>query len=456
MKLLKKYGDKDSFESILYLLLNSIKIKADEYQKDSSYNNLTLLQNYLTFFMILTLNLKNYPEYIKTIFIGKLNFFHILVEILIQLKKNKILLRIINNLFLDEYKEIFFNPKKPNPELEQLFINEQILFCTKYSGSNFHYEKETYIKIFSKLLNFDLSYDNFFSYHKDKIEIEEKPIYKLSIAQSIIRVVFSKEKNKYTKEKFYEFNLLKRVIDKDIEETIEKYGDQYKTLFRKEDICDDFLKYMFFVFGNTMIIESFINPLKKIMEGIGPNDRDINKDEFNSLIIEFISKIKKTIPDVLKVLLKLLYESVKSHFTIEKDNYGPLYTTLIFNFIISPRVQMIYNIGSQNTNFIRSLNRLFRNTCFNFKFSEEDQLYNYNDVVEKNHFKIKNFIKENIIGINIGESKAKISLGDIFTEKYLLYPHFLFYWDSNILSQSIQGGVNEFIEYENLEAKKDS
>ena len=391
-----------------------------------------------------------------TIFKGKIDFFHKLVDILMPLKKKKIFLRIINNIFLEEYKQIFFNKNKPNIELEELFINEITIFGEKYSELSIHFEKETYIKIFSNLLQFDLNYENFFLSKNNKIDIEEKRIYKLGIAQSLIRVVFSKEKNKYTKDKFYEYNLLKRVVDKDMEETIEKFGDQYKTLFRKEDICDDFLKYMFFVFGNTVIIESFINPLTKILEGVGDNDRNINKDDFNKLMDEFINKMKKTIPDVLKILLKILYESVKSHFTIEDDNYGPLYTTLIFNFIISPRIQMIYNINSQNKNFIRSLNRLLRNICFNNKFSEEDQLNEFNDIIDKNHLKIKNFIKENIISINIEDNKIKSSLGDIFNEKYLLYPNFLFYRDSSVLCEGIQGGVKEFIEYENMKVENDN
>ena len=454
--MLKKYGDKNSFDSILYLLLSSIIKRADEYHKEKNYRNLSLLKYYLIFFMVVTLNLKNYPLFMKTVFLGNIDFFHKLVGLLMKLKKKKKFLAIINNLFLEEYKQIFFNKNKPNPELEQLFISEQTSFGEKYFEYTIHYEKETYIKIFSKLLTFDLSYKNHFSYHKDKIEPEEQPIYKLNIAQSLIRVVFSKEKKKYTNDKYYEYNLLKRVIDKDMEETIEKYGDQYKTLFRKEDICDDFLKYMFFVFGNTMLIESFVTPLKKIMDEVGNNDRNITKGEFNKLMTEFISKLKTTIPDVLKILLKLLYESVKEHFTIEKDNYGPLYTSLIFNFVMSPRVQLIYNISSPNSNFIRSLNRLLRNACFNFKFSDEDQLFEFNEIIEKNHLKIKNFIKDNIIGINIQDNKVKSSLGDIFTEKYLIYPTFLFYLDCNIIFESTQGGVNEFIEYEDLKFKSNN
>jgi len=452
LKFLKSKPTKENFESVLYLLLTSIKDKAEEYNKENIYNNLSILRNYLTFFMILAINLKDFPDFIKTVFQGQISFFNKLVEIITKLKKKKKFLGIINNLFIDEYKEIYF--KKSSDDLEQLFIEENTKFGEIYQDSFTKYEKDTYVKLFAKLLKFDLSYQNFFSYHDDKIDSQEMPAYKLSIAQSLIRVMFSREKKKYTNEKFYEFNLLKRVIDKDIEETYVKYGDEYKTLFRKEDICDDFLKYMFFAFGNTLMIESFVNPVKAILKKSENSERDITKDEFDKLVTELISKTKKHIPNVLKILLKLLYESVRKRFTIEADNYGPLYTTLIFNFFISPRLQMMYDINSLNKVFIRSLNRLLRNSCFNFKFAQEDPLSSFNDSVEKNHIKIKKFMKEEIIGINIGDDKVKSSLGDIFTEKYLIYPNFLFYLDSHILCESSQGGVSEFIEYEELKLGK--
>ena len=117
-------------------------------------------------------------------------------------------------------------------------------------------------------------------------------------------------------------------------------------------------------------------------------------------------------------------------------------------------MQTIYDLNSLNKVFLRTLNRLMRNACFNSKFAEEDPLFSFNDLIEKNHLKIKNFITDNIIGINIEDNKVKNSLGDIFTEKYLLYPNFLFYWDSNILCESSQGGVSEFIEYEELKIGK--
>ena len=329
LKILKKYWDKDSFESILYLLLTSIKKEADKCKHEDNFYNDYCIQNYLIFFMILTLNLDKYKDFMKAIFKSEMNFFHNLIEILKQLRRSKKYIGIIMNLFLEEYKKCFFAVNK-DTELENLYVKEHFSFFENFEQISF--KNEISEDFFSDLLKFDLSYENYFLYNKDKLE--EKQTYKLEIVQSLIRVLFSREKKKYIKEPFYEFNLIKRIIDKDMEETIEKYGDQFRTLFRKEDICDDFLKYMFFVFGNKMIIESFINPLNKLISEIEPKDRNINKEEFDNLVTEFLSRLKFDIPHILKILLKILYESIRSHFTIETDNYGPLFTTLIFNFII--------------------------------------------------------------------------------------------------------------------------
>ena len=376
----------------------------------------------------------------KAIFKSEMNFFHNLIEILKQLRRSREYLGIIMNIFLEEYKKCFFTVIK-DAELENLYIKEHFSFFENFEQISF--KNEISEDFFSDLLKFDLSYENYFLYNKDKLE--EKQTYKLEIAQSLIRVLFSREKKKYIKEPFYEFNLIKRIIDKDMEETIEKYGDQFRTLFRKEDICDDFLKYMFFVFGNKMIIESFINPLNKLISEIEPKDRNINQEEFDNLITEFLSRLKFDIPHILKILLKILYESIRSHFTIEVDNYSPLYTTLIFNFIISPRIQAIYNINSLNPNLIRSLNRLLRNTCFNFKFPEKDPLNEFNDLIEKNNLKIKKFIKENIIEINIDDDRIKSSLGNIFVENFVIYPQFLFNSDKDILWECMKREPDEDI-----------
>jgi hypothetical protein len=376
-------------------------------------------------------------------------------------KKNK-LLSILSNIFLEEYKGIFFN--KNDKELEDIFIEQQTKFSELCSETVTFYDDKTYKKMFQTLLKFDISYANFFS-NNNKIKDDEKPSYKLCVAQSLIRVAFSKEKKKFYQEKgnFYEYDLLKRIIDKDMYETKEKFGDEYKTLFRKEDLCDDVIKYMFFIFGNSMLIDCFVMPLKNMLRKIGitdelieakdplPMKRDITVEEFNTLMGIIIDTLSTKIPDVLKILLKLLYESVRQRFTIEKDNYSPLYTSLIFNFLISPRIQMLYSINPLNCVFVRSLNRILRNTCFNSKFTEGDSLYEFNNSIETNYKKLQKLIEDKIISIVIND-EIKNSLKDLFTEKYIIYPKFLFYWDSQLLCATIDGGVEQIISFEELKS----
>jgi len=458
-----KEKEKD-FEKLLEYLLDAVKEKIKEYAEDPNFNRLMLIQNYIIFFMVLVLNLKSYTSLIKLIFRGKLLFFSELRDNINNMKtrKRNKLLSILSNIFLEEYKGVFFNNN--DKELEDLFIEQQTDFSELCSETVTFYDDSTYKKMFQTLLRFDISYNNFFS-NNDKISDDEKPSYKLCVAQSLIRVAFSKEKKKFYKEKgnYYEYDLLKRIIDKDMEETREKFGDEYKTLFRKEDLCDDVIKYMFFIFGNSMLIDCFVMPLKKMLKNLGitdelieakdplPMKRDIKKEEFNTLMELIIETLSTKIPDVLKILLKLLYESVNQHFTIEKNNYSPLYTSLIFNFLISPRIQMLYSINPLNCVFVRSLNRILRNTCFNAKFAEGDSLYEFNESIEINYKKLQKLINEKIISIVIND-EIKNSLKDLFTEKYLIYPKFLFYWDSQLLCATIDGGVEQIISFEELKS----
>ena len=414
--------------------------------------------------MIITINLKAYPKFIKSVFKSPNKFFKKFVKYFttISKSKKKILLGILNNLFLEEYKTIYFREER-DEELEEMFIHQQTDFSKIYIDMMSYYEDNTYEKMFSLLLNFNISYDNFFTYHQESIKEEDKSAYKLCIAQSVIRAAFSKEKAKYLLKNeenkdncfyFYEYEFLSRVIEKDMQETRTRFGDEYKTLFRKEDLCDDIIKYMFFIFGNTMIIESFVKPVKKMIDITKETEKDITKEEFDIIMNEMINKLTTTIPNVLKILLKLVYINVRKVFTIEENNYSPLYTLLIFNFIISPRVQSIYSINSMKCTFVRSLNRLIRNTCYNFQFDPKDPLSPFNEVIDANNKKLRTFVETCIMSINENDDAVKKSLSDLFTEKYLIYPKFLFYWDSQLICSSITGGVDNIIIYEEISSKK--
>ena len=116
------------------------------------------------------------------------------IRSLSKTKQRDELFTILNNLFLEEYKDLYYriDPKERDENLEQIFIDQQILFSSMNLDVS-SYDEATYRKIIDILLKFDLSYDNFFKYYQ-KIKDEDRPEYKLRIAQSIIRVAFSKEK----------------------------------------------------------------------------------------------------------------------------------------------------------------------------------------------------------------------------------------------------------------------
>ena len=477
---MSKLGKRENFKMILSLIYTSISKKIEIYQKNQIFKNFSIIKNYIIFFMILFINIKQSNTFIKTVFEEGTNFFQSLISLIKQMDSNiqKQLFGILNNIFLSDYKSLYFkkNSSEKDEQLEQIFINNQIYFSNFYNESETIFSKSDYKKMFDILSSFDLSYDNFFS-NKTEIKPEDKINYKLSISQSIIRVAFSKEKSKfldYEKEenKYFEYYFIKRVIEKNMEDTKKKFGDDYRTLFRKEDLYDDILKYIFFIFGNMMMVECFVKPVEKMLKQIGideetiktnilaaldlPLVRDINKEEFGILIVEIIEQLNNTIPLVLKIILKLLYNAVIKQFTIDKENYAPFYILLMFNFILNPRVQLLYSINPMNILLVRSLNRLVRNTCFNYKFSPTDELNSFNDLIEINHKKLKKFMVENIIEIDENDIKTKNSLRDLFTEKYLVYPNFLFYYDIDLLCATINGGIDEIINIREIKTVKDN
>ena len=195
-QIIKKSGDPKEFEELLQLLLQSINNSLEIFKKEQSNKNLTLIQNYIILFMVLVLNLNHDSSFVKIIFNGKSHFFDNLCNTFFSMngkmkKKFKDILNIISNLFLQEYKGLFFrNPKED--ELEDLFIAQQTIFSSKWPITPDFYTDDSYQKMFQILKEFEISYSNFFT-NDNKIKDEDKSSYKLNIAQSIIRVTFSFE-----------------------------------------------------------------------------------------------------------------------------------------------------------------------------------------------------------------------------------------------------------------------
>ena len=128
---LVKLGDEESFEKTLSLISYSIQNKVELYNKNPTQHNFFLIKNYIIFFMIITINLKKYTNFIKNIFKGKSNFFNCLVQLIKQIqkiKKRHELFSILNYLVLEEYKGLYFRTEQPDKELEEIFIEQQLFF----------------------------------------------------------------------------------------------------------------------------------------------------------------------------------------------------------------------------------------------------------------------------------------------------------------------------------------
>ena len=224
------------------------------------------------------------------------------------------------------------------------------------------------------------------------------------------------------------------------------------------------------MYGNTTMIEAFINPLKKMMKKIGiimknnedkkkkkiANERNITPKEFEIFFDEMIEGFRKYLPYILKIILKLIYTSVRKYFTIEKDNYRPLNTALIFNFIVNPRIQSIYLINASKYKFIRTLNRLLCNTCFNTPFIEKDELSRFNKYIETNNQKLKIFFQKFVISIDEEKEEEKIKIKNIFNEKFAIYPKFFFIWDTKFFYTSINKKLEKIIDFGNETIKSNN
>lgn len=81
-------------------------------------------------------------------------------------------------------------------------------------------------------------------------------VVKVILVQSILRVIFSKEKNQYISVNDYEILFLKNITNKCIQYYRSKYGEKLNCLFREDEIFDDILKYILFTSGNSLLYKA--------------------------------------------------------------------------------------------------------------------------------------------------------------------------------------------------------
>lgn len=124
--IMSKLGEKDNFKMILSLIYSSVEKKIKIYKKNNSYINLSIIKNYIIFFMILFLNIKQSDLFIKTVFEEGTNFFKSLISLLKKMNSSiqNNLFGILNNLFLIDYKSLYFkkNSSEKDETLEYIYL----------------------------------------------------------------------------------------------------------------------------------------------------------------------------------------------------------------------------------------------------------------------------------------------------------------------------------------------
>ena len=462
----QKFLDDDFIiQRFLFLLFILLDNSLDNYIKDK--NTFLLLKNNLKYFLLILINLKDNEKFNYFFSKEKLDYL-IMILTKIQKIKNKkdkqICNNILFNLFSQEYIYLGSNlisiennkekNKNKNSKSKKILID---FYLTQKTLEAKEAEKkllktEKYQKIIESLFNFDS--ENFLYFKKNsEIDYSLHFYHQIELVENIIFILFSKEKYNFLKNDnvYYEYEFLDKLIKKNISETKEMHGDKHRNLFRRDTISNDIIKYFFFIFGNSMIIESIIKPLNTILKIIGlsneienidfkrnsiKKERNITKDEFKILFEKIIEKLNENIPKILKIFLKMIYDNIIIFYpNLEKGDYTPISSLFFFSYISNPRIQKMFDIYPEKCLFIKSVYKLIYNSSFNIKFNEGDNLFIFNDEIDIYYKKINEFYEKNVINIDMNNEDNKKYLQNLFNEIGVIYPEFIFYLSCDCIQE---------------------
>lgn len=391
---------------------------------------------------------------------------------------------------MQEYKGIFFRTPQSVP-LENIFIQEQLKVSDKMQKGITVFSKDSYNSILDLLINFGISYEN---YDTEKYGKDTLFFLKTNIVRSIIRIVFSKEKYYYMNNdsdeikpikfimdeneefyKFYEFNFINGLIYKYMIDIKQKYGDDYEKLFRKNTLFEDIITEIFFYFGHDCIIKAFIEPFKRLVSNVNsmntidiqsilnPNKKQEKKETkpvktntkgmniYELFISEVITNLKTYLPFVLKVVLKLIIKIYQELFTLDNQNYIPIFNLLLFNFLFSERSHKAFDLyKSGNSNLLTLIEKIIRNTIYNTSFPLSEQLSLYNTMISNYHGKLNSFVRECILSVKEDSLDTKTIIRNLALSNYLEIPKFIFCIDCENVVKVAPGGFSDIIEYEEI------
>ena len=243
-------------------------------------------------------------------------------------------------------------------------------------------------------------------------------------------------------------SFFRNIVNMHIEMIRKEYNNELTSLFRKDDVTNDLIKNLIFIFGNFTFIKSFYIVIPN--EYLAANEIVFDLDNFEQFLITFLTKLTQSLPLIIKVLLNIIKDSIQK-INSGEENYNVVYTVLIFNFFISPIILELYGISLVKFRSLRQLTRILRNICFGKEFDINDKLSYFNKKIKIFNSFINEHFKKNVFGdIDIEKDKDNINkkincilvnsknTNLINGDKSILLPSFCyqFYWESitNVLN----------------------
>ena len=356
-----------------------------------------MILSLILFLYIIVYNLKT-PE--KMLLIFKINSYSLLkllkrmLKVFIEMDE-KVYLNCIEishfmmNLCFDDIKKKVYSSK--NEELIKLYQNDVYLaFLEIFPSSNerFHITK--------KFTNFikdviDLKLDIYIN----NLKGENSEIF----CRNLIPILLSHQGFDFIS--FYTY-----VVNKHIEIIRKNYNNELTSLFRADDFTNDLIKNLIMIFGNDSFMITFYLTLPE--EYLSNKEIEFDLDVFENFLHKFLEKLSQSLPFIIRVLLKIIYISIKN-LNKGEDNYNVIYTVLIFNFFISPSTLDLFGISIVKYKSLLQLTRILRNIFFGKEFDSSDKLSYFNSKVKICHNYINEQFNHMLEGIDIQKDKNEIN-----------------------------------------------
>ena len=332
---------------------------------------------------------------------------------------------IINICFDDMKAKIYSYQDTKLEDIYQKYLYSEILGIFPSFNEPFNAKNEDYSKFMKKIT--EMKMDEYI----DNLKKENSDIF----CKNLIPLLLSRPN-------FDFISFYINIINKHIEIIRKEYNNEITSLFRKDDVTNDLIKNLIFIFCNFSFIKSFYTILPN--EYLSTNEIIFDLDAFEKFLNYFITKLTQSLPFIIKVLLCIIKQCIKE-INSGEENYNVIYTVLIFNFFISPTILEIYGISIVKFRSLRQLTRILRNICFRKEFDNFDKLNYFNKKIKEfNSFineKFKKYvfdeidiekdrdnINKKINSLLISAKKKELKIDD----KSIILPSFCyqFYWEN--------------------------